>query len=196
MSFLKKVVKEVKSSAKDSKRAPAPAAEPAAAPAAPTATTASATPPTSSKPAPQAAPNGKPTSIAMPKPAKDAAAAAPKDGSRTPRTPADEGIAFFEGPVGRSEGPIQVFELDLEADGSPTKEKSVRIWRSPSVASSKLTLRVACSQYIRLPPPHPHPYVLRISLEPGTPATRNGVLKSDFPLDGGKFERYRWSERK
>ena len=131
MSFLKKVVKEVKSVAKDgsSSSSKSALAQPAAAA---SATVPAASPPTSSKPAASPAANtssSKPTSIVMPKASKNGVVAAPsKDGSRTPRTPADEGIAFFEGPVGRTEGPIQVFELELEADGSPTKEKSVRVW--------------------------------------------------------------------
>lgn len=42
------------------------------------------------------------------------------------------------------------------------------------------------TQYIRLPPPF-KPYVLRFTLQPGTDVTRNGVLKSDFPMDGGRL---------
>jgi glycogen debranching enzyme len=38
--------------------------------------------------------------------------------------------------------------------------------------------------------------VLRLSLHPGTTCTKNGVLKSDFPMDGGVFERRHWKERK
>lgn len=51
------------------------------------------------------------------------------------------------------------------------------------------------TQYIRLPPPF-KPYVLRFTLQPGTDVTRNGVLKSDFPMDGGAFKRDDWKERK
>lgn len=43
-------------------------------------------------------------------------------------------------------------------------------------------------QYLRLPPPV-EPYVLRISLEPGTAASKAGVIKTNFPLDGAPFER-------
>lgn len=50
-------------------------------------------------------------------------------------------------------------------------------------------------QYVRLPPPTT-PYVLRLSLHPGTQCTRNGVLKSNFPFEGGAFERVKWCERK
>lgn len=43
------------------------------------------------------------------------------------RTPADEGISFFEGDAGKEDGDIQVWELTLEPDGSTTKEKSVSV---------------------------------------------------------------------
>ncbi|EJF64264.1 glycoside hydrolase family 13 protein [Dichomitus squalens LYAD-421 SS1] len=48
---------------------------------------------------------------------------------------------------------------------------------------------------MRLPPAYT-PYVLRVSLDAGTPASRNGVFKTNFPLDGGRFERDRFAERK
>lgn len=38
--------------------------------------------------------------------------------------------------------------------------------------------------------------MLRFSILPGSECTRNGVLKSDFPVDGGAFQRGVWSERK
>jgi glycogen debranching enzyme len=40
--------------------------------------------------------------------------------------------------------------------------------------------------------------VLRFSIHPGTSITRNGngVLKSDFPMDGGAFKRGKFYERK
>lgn len=52
-------------------------------------------------------------------------------------------------------------------------------------------------QYIRLPAPTT-PYVLRFSIHPGSSITRNGngVLKSDFPMDGGAFKRGKFYERK
>lgn len=50
-------------------------------------------------------------------------------------------------------------------------------------------------QYIRLPPAYV-PYILRVSLDAGTPASKNGVFKTNFPLDGGLFERDRFAERK
>jgi len=51
------------------------------------------------------------------------------------------------------------------------------------------------AQYIRLPPADV-PYILRVSLEAGTPASRNGVFKTNFPLDGGGFDRNKFVERK
>jgi len=50
-------------------------------------------------------------------------------------------------------------------------------------------------QYIRLPAPS-KPFVLRFSIHPGSRCAQNGVLKSDFPVDGGVFERGVWKERK
>ncbi|KAI0731152.1 glycoside hydrolase family 13 protein [Earliella scabrosa] len=48
---------------------------------------------------------------------------------------------------------------------------------------------------MRLPPAYV-PYVVRVSLAAGTPATRNGVFKTNFPLDGGRFQRDRFAERR
>ena len=50
------------------------------------------------------------------------------------------------------------------------------------------------AQYIRLPPAYV-PYILRVSIDAGMPASRNGVFKTNFPLDGGKFDRDRFAER-
>jgi glycogen debranching enzyme len=44
----------------------------------------------------------------------------------TPKTPADEGIEFFQSPIGKGEAAIQVYELNLEPDGGPDKDRSVR----------------------------------------------------------------------
>ncbi|ODO11295.1 glycogen debranching enzyme [Cryptococcus amylolentus CBS 6273] len=91
-------------------------------------------------------------------------------GKRTPKTPQDEAIAFFSG---EHDGePVQVWQLALEDDGGPGPGKD----------------------YIRLPPPT-RPYILRFSLEPGTDVTRNGVLRTDFPIDGGAFKRDDFKER-
>ena len=48
------------------------------------------------------------------------------DAPKTPKTPADEAIDFFENAVIPGETPIQVFELKLDPDGGPSKDKSVR----------------------------------------------------------------------
>ncbi|KAI6024074.1 glycoside hydrolase family 13 protein [Pisolithus microcarpus] len=90
----------------------------------------------------------------------------------TPRTPADEGKEFFLSERSEGEAPIRVYEFKLGADGGPSKEGS----------------------YIRLPPAYT-PYILRVSLDAGTPASKNGVFKTNFPLDGGAFERDRFTER-
>jgi glycogen debranching enzyme len=50
-------------------------------------------------------------------------------------------------------------------------------------------------QYVRLPPAYT-PYVLRVALDAGTPASKNGVFKTNFPLDGGRFERTTFCERR
>ncbi|KAJ7583415.1 glycoside hydrolase family 13 protein [Mycena floridula] len=90
----------------------------------------------------------------------------------SPRTPADEAIEFFQS-GSTLDSPIKVYELRLEADGGPNKDRS----------------------YIRLPPAY-SPYILRVSLDAGVPAARNGVFKTNFPLDGGKFSRNNFCNRK
>jgi glycogen debranching enzyme len=114
-------------------------------------------------------------------------------GLKTPKTPADEGIDFFE-TVATKDSTIQVYELKLDPDGAPSKEKSVCMFYALCICCSEhpSTLRF---QYIRLPPPYV-PYVLRISLDAGTPASRNGVFKTNFPINGGVFDRHRFEERK
>ncbi|KAJ7077886.1 glycoside hydrolase family 13 protein [Mycena belliarum] len=92
---------------------------------------------------------------------------------KTPKTPADEGIEFFQSSLAPGETPIQVYELRLEPDGAPHKDRS----------------------YIRLPPSYV-PYILRVSIDAGTPASKNGVFKTNFPLDGGKFGRDKFTKRK
>lgn len=136
-----------------------------------------------------------PDSISLPKPPSNGFAAADqstttttsssaagKKTPRTPRTPADEAITFFStksetssqsaDKSDESSNVIQIWELALEDDGGPSDAK----------------------RYIRLPPPTT-PYILRIVLAPGSVATRNGKLKTDFPLDGGAFKRGEWKER-
>ena len=113
-------------------------------------------------------------------------------GRQTPKTPQDEALAFFSSDKAHEGEPIQVWELSLEDDGGPGESKSV-CHDLENVFSCQI--RAQSMQYIRLPPPT-RPYVLRLSLRPGTPCTRNGVLKSDFPMDGGVFKRGDWKERK
>lgn len=48
-------------------------------------------------------------------------------------------------------------------------------------------------QLLRLPPPTT-PYVLRITIDAGTAASRHGVLHTNFPLEGGAFERNKYSQ--
>ncbi|KAG6335732.1 hypothetical protein ID866_3356 [Astraeus odoratus] len=91
----------------------------------------------------------------------------------TPKTPADEGKEFFLSERSEGEEPIRVYELKLDPDGGPNKERS----------------------YIRLPPAYT-PYILRVSLDAGAPASKNGVFRTNFPLDGGVFERHRFTERR
>ncbi|KAJ8515736.1 hypothetical protein ONZ45_g6896 [Pleurotus djamor] len=91
----------------------------------------------------------------------------------SPKTPADEGIEFFQSEVRQGELPIRVYELRLDVDGGPHKDRS----------------------YIRLPPAYT-PYILRVSIDAGTPASKNGVFKTNFPLDGGKFSRDSFAERR
>ncbi|KAL4066020.1 glycoside hydrolase family 13 protein [Scleroderma citrinum] len=79
---------------------------------------------------------------------------------------------FFSGERSEGEEPIHVYELKLDQDGGPSKKRS----------------------YVRLPPPYT-PYVLRIYLEAGTPASKNGVFKTDLPLDDGVVDRNRFVER-
>jgi len=44
----------------------------------------------------------------------------------TPKTPADEGLDFFQGQVNPGESAIRVYELRLDSDGGPSKELAVR----------------------------------------------------------------------
>ncbi|KDR65730.1 hypothetical protein GALMADRAFT_81520 [Galerina marginata CBS 339.88] len=91
----------------------------------------------------------------------------------TPKTPADEGIEFFQSQALTGDSPIRVYELRLDPDGGPSKELS----------------------YTRLPPAYT-PYILRVSIQAGTPAAKNGVFKTNFPLDGGAFGREKFTKRK
>ncbi|GAA6007978.1 hypothetical protein JCM10207_006986 [Rhodosporidiobolus poonsookiae] len=48
---------------------------------------------------------------------------------------------------------------------------------------------------LRLPPPT-SPYVLRITIDAGTAASRNGILCTNFPLEGGEFKRDKFAQVK
>lgn len=50
-----------------------------------------------------------------------------ESGGVTPKTPADEGIDFFQGSIAPGEAPINVYELRLDPDGGPSKELSVSL---------------------------------------------------------------------
>lgn len=45
--------------------------------------------------------------------------------SAEPKTPADEGIHFFQSVPKADEAPVRVYELKLEPDGGPSKPLSV-----------------------------------------------------------------------
>ena len=47
---------------------------------------------------------------------------------KTPKTPADEGIDFFEAAFKAGEKPINVYELQLEPDGGPSKDRAVEYY--------------------------------------------------------------------
>lgn len=75
----------------------------------------------------QALPN-KPAGISLPK--ANGKSFESNQAARTPRTPADEAIAFFSGSDTSKDGSLlQVWELSLEDDGGPSYEKSVSVAR-------------------------------------------------------------------
>ncbi|KAG6854523.1 hypothetical protein C0991_005435 [Blastosporella zonata] len=113
----------------------------------------------------------KPGSVVIP-PSSSSSSLSPTTPT-TPKTPADEGIEFFQSQPRPGDAPIRVYELHLDTDGGPHKDRS----------------------YIRLPPACV-PYILRVSIDAGTPAARNGIFKTNFPLDGGAFGRDRFAERR
>ncbi|KAG6831110.1 hypothetical protein H0H92_012787 [Tricholoma furcatifolium] len=125
------------------------------------------------KPRKQSPRQKSPPSVVIPPTTIDTSASAAPITPTTPKTPADEGIEFFQSQVRQGDAPIRVYELRLDVDGGPHKDRS----------------------YIRLPPAYT-PYILRVSIDAGTPAARNGIFKTNFPLNGGAFGRDRFSERK
>ncbi|KDE06879.1 amylo-1,6-glucosidase [Microbotryum lychnidis-dioicae p1A1 Lamole] len=68
---------------------------------------------------------------------------------------------------------LTVYAVTLEDDGSPSKAKTL----------------------LRLPPPAA-PYILRIYIEAGTSASRNGSLYTNFPIDGSQYERTKLHQTK
>lgn len=58
----------------------------------------------------------------------------------SPKTPADEGIDFFQAEAAEGEAPIRVYELRLDPDGGPNKELSV--CHLSSTLSSRSYLRL------------------------------------------------------
>lgn len=55
------------------------------------------------------------------------------DAPKTPKTPADEGIEFFESATSQAGQPIRVYELHLDPDGGPNKDRSVEHSSLPSL---------------------------------------------------------------
>ena len=53
----------------------------------------------------------------------------------TPKTPADEGVEFFQSEVHSGESPIHVYELRLDPDGGPSKDLSVRYYPYANLVS-------------------------------------------------------------
>jgi glycogen debranching enzyme len=48
-----------------------------------------------------------------------------KSPTATPKTPADEGIEFFQSAL-QGDSPIRVYDLRLDSDGGPNKDASVQ----------------------------------------------------------------------
>lgn len=72
----------------------------------------------------------------------------------------------------KSSAPITIYQLALEDDGSPSKEKS----------------------YIRLPAPY-EPYALRILIAAGARSSKAASLFTNFPLDQSEFDRSKFHEK-
>ena len=58
---------------------------------------------------------------------------------KTPKTPADEAIDFFESALQQGHEPIRVYELQLDPDGGPNKDRSVAFLHDRYPHSSGLT---------------------------------------------------------
>lgn len=64
------------------------------------------------------------TSMKIPKPDLSRSNGSSPVTPKTPKTPADEGLEFFES-VGKGDQPIHVYELRLDPDGGPNKDRAV-----------------------------------------------------------------------
>lgn len=63
-------------------------------------------------------------SLHIPRPTIDFSSTATADPT-TPKTPADEGIEFFELALVDNKAPIRIYELSLDPDGGPNKDRAV-----------------------------------------------------------------------
>ena len=63
-------------------------------------------------------------SLQIPRPPTDFSSIAAAEPT-TPKTPADEGIEFFEFASVDDKAPIRVYELPLDPDGGPNKDRTV-----------------------------------------------------------------------
>ncbi|KAG9297134.1 hypothetical protein G9A89_019415 [Geosiphon pyriformis] len=70
------------------------------------------------------------------------------------------------------ESKLIVYRLQLEADGSLSKDK----------------------QYVRLPPPET-PYILRFNVRAGSPASHGSIFYTNYPISGGEFIREKFYSR-
>ena len=77
------------------------------------------------------------------------------DAPKTPKTPADEGIEFFESAP--SQEPIRVYELRLDPDGGPNKDRSVEYYSSPLHRSVINSERRLTTHVVHAPTPGVHP---------------------------------------
>ncbi|GAA5827939.1 hypothetical protein JCM11251_005656 [Rhodosporidiobolus azoricus] len=89
----------------------------------------------------------------------------------TPTKPVNQLDSSTSTTNGSDHDDLIVYAVTLQDDGSPQPGKTL----------------------LRLPPPT-KPYVLRITIDAGTAASREGVLRTNFPLHGGEFEREKYSE--
>jgi len=63
-------------------------------------------------------------SLQIPRPPIDFSSALAAEPT-TPKTPADEGIEFFEFASVDNKAPIRIYELPLDPDGGPNKDRAV-----------------------------------------------------------------------